>query len=227
MNQCNKWMQVLKDAIFELSPKLELKKLDELQDRTINLFKTFREPEFDKDGIFIPSKPFIKPRAADGIEAQPDLDDLDLEVAEDLEMEDELRKEMDLPEGTLVTNLFVPCAVVCSKVDLIQHGAGPTKNLLETNLDYIQVSLRKFCLSYGAALAFVSTKSKSNVDMLYNYVISRLYDQEFRFASNTADKEALFVPTGLDSLEMIEGTTDLTSFLKKVQVEKEKSGEDI
>jgi hypothetical protein len=37
-------------------------------------------------------------------------------------MIDDLRKEMDLPEGTLVTNLFIPLAVVVSKVDLIQHG---------------------------------------------------------------------------------------------------------
>jgi dihydroorotase len=28
MNQCQKWMKVLKDAIFKISPQLELKKLD-------------------------------------------------------------------------------------------------------------------------------------------------------------------------------------------------------
>jgi len=33
-------------------------------------------------------------------------------------MED-LRKEMELPEGTLVTNPFIPVAVVCSKIDII------------------------------------------------------------------------------------------------------------
>ena len=39
-------------------------------------------------------------------------------------MIDDLRKEMDLPAGTLETNLFIPTAVVCSKVDLVeQHGA--------------------------------------------------------------------------------------------------------
>jgi len=37
---------------------------------------------------------------------------------EDLDRQNIL-KEMDLPEGVLVTNLFVPCMVLCSKVDLI------------------------------------------------------------------------------------------------------------
>jgi hypothetical protein len=44
---------------------------------------------------------------------------------------------MELPEGVLVTNLFVPCMVVCSKVDLIEHGEQEIKNLLERNLDFI------------------------------------------------------------------------------------------
>ena len=29
---------------------------------------------------------------------------------------------IELPEGVLVTNIFVPSAIVCSKVDLIEHG---------------------------------------------------------------------------------------------------------
>ena len=52
-------------------------------------------------------------------------------------MMDDLRKEMDLPEGTLVTNLFIPTCVVCSKVDLIEHGEEAIKASLEKHLDYI------------------------------------------------------------------------------------------
>lgn len=77
-------------------------------------------------------------------------------MLEDQEMMDDLRKEMDLPEGTLVTNLFIPVAVVCSKVDLIQHGDQWLKETLESHIDFIQFHLRKFCLSYGAALIFAS-----------------------------------------------------------------------
>jgi len=44
---------------------------------------------------------------------------------------------MELPEGTLINNLFIPCMVVCSKVDLIEHGDKDIKDALEPNLDFI------------------------------------------------------------------------------------------
>jgi len=46
-------------------------------------------------------------------------------------MMDDLRKDMELPEGVLVTNIFIPCCVVCSKVDLIEHGDKEIKTTLE------------------------------------------------------------------------------------------------
>jgi hypothetical protein len=61
-------------------------------------------------------------------------------------MIDDLKKEMDLPPGTLVTNLFIPCMVVCTKIDLIENGERDVKDALERNLDFIQQDLRKFCL---------------------------------------------------------------------------------
>jgi dynein light intermediate chain 1 len=84
-------------------------------------------------------------------------------VVEDLDLMADIRKEMELPEGVLVTNLFVPCMVLCSKVDLIEHGEKDIKDVLERNLDFIQVSLRKFCLSYGAGLVFSSSNSNCNI----------------------------------------------------------------
>jgi hypothetical protein len=44
MNYCTKWMQVLKDAIFSISPNLPLKTLDRLRERIVNLYKTYEEP---------------------------------------------------------------------------------------------------------------------------------------------------------------------------------------
>ena len=38
---------------------------------------------------------------------------------------------MELPEGVLVTNLFIPVSVVCSKIDLVEHGDKNIKNILE------------------------------------------------------------------------------------------------
>ena len=46
-------------------------------------------------------------------------------------MMDDLRKEMELPAGVLVTNVFVPLMIVCSKTDLIEHGDRDLKSVLE------------------------------------------------------------------------------------------------
>lgn len=56
---------------------------------------------------------------------------------DDNDMMDDIRKEMDLPEGMLVTNLFIPVAVVCTKIDLVEHGDKDIKDILERNLDFI------------------------------------------------------------------------------------------
>lgn len=49
-------MNILKDAIFQLSGKLNLRTLEKLRERNIHLCKTYEEPEFDKDGNFINKK---------------------------------------------------------------------------------------------------------------------------------------------------------------------------
>jgi hypothetical protein len=50
-------MKVMKDAIYSISPSLNLKTLDKLRDRIVDLYKMYEEPEFDKDGKFINKKP--------------------------------------------------------------------------------------------------------------------------------------------------------------------------
>ena len=70
---------------------------------------------------------------------------------------------MELPEGTLVTNLFIPLMIVCSKMDLIEHGEKELKQILESNLDFIQYQLRQEALHYGASLTFSSANSNQNV----------------------------------------------------------------
>lgn len=117
-----------------------------------------------------------------------------------------------MPEGVLVTNIFIPTAIVCSKVDLIEHGEKEIKQTLEQNIDFIQYSLRKFCLHYGSSLIFASANSTSNVQVLYDYMLYRLYDTDFIHKSKIDDKEALFVPTGFDSPDLI-----LQMDLKKVK----------
>lgn len=56
MNQCEKWMNALMGAIFQISPKLKLTTLESLKERIEELYKTYKEPELDKDGKLINKK---------------------------------------------------------------------------------------------------------------------------------------------------------------------------
>ena len=56
MSQCERWMDALKQAIFQISPKLKLKTLERLKERIEELYKTYNEPELDKDGKLINKK---------------------------------------------------------------------------------------------------------------------------------------------------------------------------
>ena len=202
-----------------------------LRERNEILFKTYEEPELDDEGNLKNKKKKLNlmqqnndlDTSAIRNDSMRDFGDIDVSLMEDQEMIDDLRKEMDLPEGALVTNLFIPVSVVCSKVDLIQNGEPHIKQLLETNLDFIQYSLRKFCLSYGASLIFASAMQSGNahsnvttlrgqqesagqhIKLIYDYFLYRIYDEEFIHPSNTKDKEALFIPAGFDSLDLING----------------------
>jgi hypothetical protein len=49
-------MKVLKDAVYSISLNLNLKTFDKLRDKTVDLYKTYEEPEFDKEGKFINKK---------------------------------------------------------------------------------------------------------------------------------------------------------------------------
>jgi len=43
--------------------------------------------------------------------------------------------------------------------------------------------------------------------------MSRIYDEDFPYASNVLDKESLFIPTGFDNQELID-QTDLRAFFE-------------
>jgi len=199
-----------------MTPKLELKMLERFKSRIVDKIKTYEEPEFDKDGKFISKRVTKAAQIIEQKHVEREIDVLDFSVRDDHDLMDELRNEMELPEGCLITNLFIPTAVICTKVDLIEHGDNKDreiKDILERNLDYIQMNLRKFCLHYGSALVFASNNSNSNIKLIYDYLVSRIYDIDFAYSSNTADKEALFIPTGLDNLELIEPAADLKQFI--------------
>ena len=49
-------MNVLTTAIYNITPNLKTKDMDALRSRIENFYKTYKEPEFDKDGKLIAKK---------------------------------------------------------------------------------------------------------------------------------------------------------------------------
>jgi len=116
----------------------------------------------------------------------------------------EINKDVLLPltEGVLDDNLGIPMAVVCTKVDCM--------TTLEKELDYtdadfdlIQWHVRRFCLKYGAGLFYVNGKESPNTDILYKYVVHKMYQSPFEVAPTVVDKDSLMIPAGWDTRQKI------------------------
>ena len=108
---------------------------------------------------------------------------------------------MPLGEGVLGVNLGIPIIVVVNKVDLMLHGEKVA--MLEKNIEFIWKHLRQYNLTYAASMMFISTTSHINIENLYRYIMHRLYDFEFKIKPQLHEKEALFIPTGFDSMNLI------------------------
>jgi len=103
-----------------------------------------------------------------------------------------------LPEGVLTRNLGLDIVVVVTKTD---YMATLEKDLdyKEEHFDFIQQHLRKFCLQYGAALFYTSVKEDKNCDLLYKYLVHRIYGLVFRTPALVVEKDAVFIPAGWDN----------------------------
>ncbi|CAK4703931.1 unnamed protein product [Aphanomyces euteiches] len=103
-----------------------------------------------------------------------------------------------LPDGVLTHNLGIPVIVVVSKTDLTPEDT--------VKVDFVQYTVRQICLQYGAALCYTSSKTGTNCDVLKDYIMYRSHPQAFKFAqaAKLVDRNAIFVPSGYDSSDLIE-----------------------
>ena len=118
--------------------------------------------------------------------------------------DEDIRTEMPLGEGVLKVNLGIPVLILCNKIDVIHMNSEKAK-LIQENLDFIQKHVREYALQYGATVMFTSAKPKEshNLEVFYSYAMNRLYDFDFVSKPQVAEKEALFIPSGFDSLNLI------------------------
>lgn len=84
-------------------------------------------------------------------------------------------------------NYGIPIIVVVNKSDLIEESLKEKDG--EMKLDFILYSLRNFAITYGASLFYSSSKTKSNISQLYEYLLHRLYGFQLKLKSELLSKE--------------------------------------
>jgi dynein light intermediate chain 1 len=107
-----------------------------------------------------------------------------------------------LPEGVLTHNLGLDIVVVITKTDYMSV-LEKEYDYKEESFDFIQQAIRKFCLKFGASLLYVSVKVNKNCDLLYKYLVHRIYGLKFKTPALVVEKDAVFIPTGWDNEKKI------------------------
>ncbi|XP_070574846.1 cytoplasmic dynein 1 light intermediate chain 2-like isoform X2 [Ptychodera flava] len=174
MESLNKWARILRDHIDLLQVPPE--KTRELEQLLVQHFQEYTEPEEGQNS----------PRRTSAVTPTTD----------------EEKVLLPLGETTLVHNLGVPIVVVVTKTDAIS-SLEKEHEYRDEHLDFIQQYVRKFCLNYGAALFYTSVKENKNCDLLYKYIIHRLYNFPFTTQALVVEKDAVFIPSGWDNLKKI------------------------
>uniref|UniRef100_H2LF35 Dynein light intermediate chain n=1 Tax=Oryzias latipes TaxID=8090 RepID=H2LF35_ORYLA len=109
---------------------------------------------------------------------------------------------LPLGDNTLTHNLGIPVVVVCTKCDAIST-LEKEHDYRDEHLDFIQSHIRQFCLHHGATLLYTSVKEMKNLDILYKYLVHRLYGFPFHCGAQVVEKDAVFIPSGWDNEKKI------------------------
>ena len=117
-----------------------------------------------------------------------------------------------------MTNCGVPIVFVVNKAD------DPfQKN--EHEIDFIFRHIRKSAVNYGATVIYTSTKTSSNIQILYDYILYSLFNYDLVHKPNMIDKNSFFIPSGYDRLSILKSNDtdhDLDyEFSDKIKEEKE------
>lgn len=104
--------------------------------------------------------------------------------------------------AALGCNLGIPLIVVVTRAD----GASALETQKTVGWsETIEAFVRNECLSYGAAIVYtmVQAKNMRNMDVLYDYLMHRLFDYSLSQKPCLPSRDALFVPSGFDTEEKV------------------------
>uniref|UniRef100_A0A8C1F6X2 Dynein light intermediate chain n=1 Tax=Cyprinus carpio carpio TaxID=630221 RepID=A0A8C1F6X2_CYPCA len=170
MESLQKWTSVLREHVDKL--KIPPEEMKEMEQRMVKAFQEYAEPEEST-----PSSPQRRAPAAGG--------------------EDE-SVLLPLGDNVLTHNLGIPVLIVCTKCDAVSV-LEKEHDYKEEHFDFIQSHIRRFCLQYGAGLIYTSVKEEKNMDLLYKYMVHKIYDFQFTTPALVVEKDAVFIPSGWDN----------------------------
>ncbi|KAI1885653.1 hypothetical protein AGOR_G00206040 [Albula goreensis] len=175
LDSLQKWASVIREYVDKL--RIAPEEMRDIEQKLVRQFQEYVEPGSDLSV----SPQRRNPTAGDG---------------------DEESIVLPLGENTLTHNLGVPVVVVCTKCDAIS-GLEKEHDYRDEHFDFIQSHIRRFCLEYGAALLYTSVKENKNLDLLYKYLVHRLYGFPFNIPAQVVEKDAVFIPSGWDNEKKI------------------------
>lgn len=111
----------------------------------------------------------------------------------------------------LAYNLGIPLVVAVTRAD----GARALESQKTIGwAETIEAHVRSECLAYGATIVFtiVQPKKNSNIDVLYEYLMHRLYGYAFKRQAVPSSRDALFVPSGWDDQSKLDQDSLQRSF---------------
>ncbi|XP_023234140.1 cytoplasmic dynein 1 light intermediate chain 2-like isoform X1 [Centruroides sculpturatus] len=164
------WALILDEHIDRLRLPQEI--LEQHRQRILKRFQDYIEPGDEIEGVTSPLKRTFNFGEEDSL--------------------------LTLGENTLIQNLGIDIAVIITKTDYMSV-LEKDYDYKEEHFDFIQQAIRKFCLQYGASLFYVSVKEDKNCDLLYNYLVHRIYNFPFKTPALVVEKDAIFIPSGWDN----------------------------
>ncbi|PRP85614.1 dynein light intermediate chain [Planoprotostelium fungivorum] len=180
LDDLQKWLTVLEGHIKSVHQQLTPGAIDELRSNQVSDILVYNEMAAGEEGKANEAKtPMRRTR----------------KTAEEL-------TNAVLPEGVLTENLGVSIVVVCTKTDQMAQ-LEKEYNYKESHFEFIQQSIRRVCIQYGAALIYSSARKDINCDLLLSYLRHRMYGTEITSKPQLMEKEAIFIPAGADSLTKI------------------------
>ncbi|XP_076011653.1 cytoplasmic dynein 1 light intermediate chain 2 isoform X2 [Genypterus blacodes] len=173
MESLQKWASVLRDHLDKL--RIPPEEMRQMEQNMVKAFQEYSEPE---DAT--PASP--QRRAPAGGEDEAVV--------------------LPLGDNTLTHNLGIPVLIVCTKCDAISV-LEKEHDYRDEHFDFIQSHIRQFCLQYGAGLIYTSVKEEKNLDLLYKYIVHKVYEFQFTTAALVVEKDAVFIPSGWDNEKKI------------------------